>query len=459
MPVRPALSALLGLLAAGTAPAADGPRKPNVLLVVADDLGYADLGLHGSTEIRTPHLDALGRGGVVFTNAYVSAPVCSPSRAGFLTGRYQTRFGHEFNPALPKFGGAAQGLPAGETTVADRLKAAGYRTGLLGKWHQGEGPAFHPLARGFDEFFGFMSLGHSYLEPDDPAYGPVYRDRERAAFTGYLTDVLADEACAFVDRNKAGPWFLYLAFNAVHTPMEAPPADVAAFAAEPDPTRRTYLAMLARLDAAVGRVVAKVREAGLENDTLVIFFSDNGGPIAKFAPNGARNGRLRGSKGDTWEGGIRVPFLVRWPGKVPAGGRFDRPVISLDATATALAAAGVEPRPEWKLDGVNLLPHLTGAAAAPPHEALFWRFGPQMAVRVGDWKLVKATLSAEVHFTDTPPRPMLFNLKDDVGETTDLAAKLPDKVRELQAAWDKWDAGNAAPAWPATLRGQKVELK
>src|SRR6516225_3739591 len=312
---------------------------PNVLVIVADDLGYGDLGVHGLKDCATPHIDSLAKDGVRCTNGYVTCPYCSPTRAALLTGRYQTRFGHEFNPALLANGGKGQGMPVEEKTLADRLKAAGYRTALIGKWHQGEEEKFHPLNRGFDEFFGFRTGAHSYLETDDPDFGPIERGREKVELKGYLTDVLADEASAFIDRNKAKPWFLYLAFNAVHTPMHAPDAEIKKFESEKDPTRRTYFAMLKKLDDGVGRVLAKLQELKLDQDTLVFFISDNGGPTTKFSPNGSRNGPLRGSKGDTWEGGIRVPFLVRWSGKIPTGQTFDHPVIQLDATATALHAA------------------------------------------------------------------------------------------------------------------------
>jgi arylsulfatase A-like enzyme len=428
--------------------AAEGAKRPpNVLVILADDLGYGDVGFQGCKDIPTPHIDSLAKNGVRCTNGYVSGPYCSPTRAGLMTGRYQQRFGHEFNPALLSRGGAGQGLAPREVTVADRLKAAGYATALIGKWHLGEEDKFHPLNRGFGEFFGFLPGAHSYLQTDDKAYGPVYRGRKRVALDGYLTDILAREAVAFIDRHKAKPFFLYLAFNAVHTPLQATDARLKKFAPIRNPTRRTYAAMAAALDEAVGRVLDKLRAAGLEESTLVFFLSDNGGPIGKFAPNGSSNGPLRGSKGDTWEGGIRVPFLVRWKGQLPAGKVYDHPVIQLDIHPTALAAAGVAVKPEWQLDGVDLLPFLRGKNAAPPHAALYWRFGEQMAIRSGDWKLVRPDLATDAPFGNIAPRPMLFNLARDVGETTDLAAKHPEKVKELQGRWQKWNAGLTAPAW------------
>jgi arylsulfatase A-like enzyme len=449
MPIRMTfpLMAAIALLPTVVRSAEPMPRKPNIVVILADDLGYGDIGVHGCKDIPTPHIDALAHDGVCCTSGYVSAPYCSPSRAALLTGRYQQRFGHEFNPALLKDGGAGQGLHPGETTLAQRLKDTGYATALIGKWHLGEEEKFHPLQRGFQEFFGFLAGAHNYLHSDDIGYGPIYRGHDRVEFDGYLTDVLAREAVAFIDRNRDRPFYLHLAFNAVHTPLQAKEATLRKFASIKDPTRRTYAAMTALLDDGVGAVLGKLHDAGLDEQTLVFFLSDNGGAIGKFAANGSRNGPLRGSKGDTWEGGIRVPFLVRWAGHLPAGKIYDHPVIQLDIHATALAAAGVEIKPEWKLDGINLLPFLAGEDRGEPHAALYWRFGEQMAIRMGDWKLVRADLATNREFGDIAPRPMLFNLTEDIGERKDQAAARPEKVREMLAAWQKWNAGLAPPAW------------
>jgi arylsulfatase A-like enzyme len=441
------LMAAIALLPTVVRSAEPVPRKPNIVVILADDLGYGDIGVHGCKDIPTPHIDALAHEGVRCTSGYVSAPYCSPSRAALLTGRYQQRFGHEFNPALFKDGGTGQGLHPSETTLAQRLKDAGYATALIGKWHLGEEEKFHPLQRGFQEFFGFLAGAHNYLHSDDTGYGPIYRGHDRVEFDGYLTDVLAHEAVAFIDHNRDRPFYLHLAFNAVHTPLQAKEDSLRKFASIKDPTRRTYAAMTALLDDGVGAVLAKLHDAGLDGQTLVFFLSDNGGPIGKFASNGSRNGLLRGSKGDTWEGGIRVPFLVRWTGHVAAGKVYDRPVIQLDIHATGLAAAGVEMKPAWKQDGVNLLPFLRGKDTSEPHAALYWRFGEQMAIRTGDWKLVRADLATDREFGDIAPRPMLFNLAEDIGERNDLAATRPEKVREMLAAWKRWNAGLAPPAW------------
>ncbi|MFO0847567.1 MAG: sulfatase [Gemmataceae bacterium] len=429
-------ASFLLVLTCGGLTAGEPARKPNVVVIVGDDIGYADLGAHGCKDIPTPHIDVLARSGVRFTSGYVSGPYCSPTRAGLLTGRYQTRFGHEFNPA----GGPNQGLPLTETTMADRLKGAGYRTALIGKWHLGTGPR-HPLKRGFDEFFGFLGGAHDYFNPMG-----VLRGTEPAGDRTYLTDALAREAVGFIDRNKGRPFFLYLAFNAVHTPMQADDPRLRRFAAVADPKRRTYAAMMSAMDDAVGEVVRKLSAESLAENTLVAFLSDNGGPTMRGTTiNASVNVPLRGSKRTTLEGGVRVPFVLSWPGRIPAGRTDDRPVIQLDLLPTALAAAGIEPRPDWKLEGVDLMPYLTGKNAAAPHDALFWRFGSQMAVRKGDWKLVRYDLATEGGTGTSVPK--LYNLRDDVGEATDLAAKHPDRVAALQAAWDAWNKGNVPPLW------------
>ena len=427
-------------------------RKPNIIILLADDLGYADVSMHGSKDIKTPHIDSIATNGVRCTNGYVSAPYCSPTRAGLMTGRYQQRFGHEFNPVIAKNGGK-DGLPLDQRTMADLLRAAGYVTALIGKWHLGEEKTQHPQSRGFDEFFGFLTGMHSYLEADDKSQGPLLRGREKAQLNGYLTDVLATEATQFIERNKDRPFFLYLAFNAVHTPMEAPEANEKEFAKESDAKRRTYLAMTRKLDDAIGQVLAKLRELNLEEDTLVFFLSDNGGPTTKFAPNGSRNFPLRGSKGDTWEGGIRVPFVVMWKGRLPAGKTYDHPVISLDILPTSLSAAKATPKMDKALDGVNLLPFLDGKKTDAPHAALFWRFGSQMAVRQGDWVLVRPSMGAK-EYEKIAKTAMLFNVKEDIGQQKDLADENPVRVRMMQSEWDRWNAELMTPRWPATFKGQ-----
>lgn len=434
---RFALAALALGFSLGPVCAAD---KPNVIVIVGDDMGYADVGVQGCKDISTPNLDALAKAGTRFTSGYVSGPYCSPTRAGLLTGRYQTRFGHEFNGA-----GANVGLPVTETTIADRMKTAGYATGWVGKWHLGSADKFHPQKRGFDDAFGFLGGAHGYF-PDKGKGEAILRGTKETNETEYLTDAFGREALAFVDKNKAKPFFLYLAFNAVHTPMHATDARLKKFESIKDNTRRTYAAMMFAMDEAVGKLVEKLKDEKLDQNTLIFFFSDNGGPTMQGTTiNGSINTPLRGSKRTTLEGGVRVPFFVKWPAKIPAGKVSDDPVIQIDVLPTVLAAAGVEVKADWKLDGVNLLPHLTGDAKAIPHDALYWRFGAQMAIRKGDWKLVKYDATADGGKGTTAVK--LYNLADDIGEKTDLAAKQPEKVKELQTAWDKWNEGNVAPLW------------
>ncbi len=439
--IRAAVCICLGVLPyAITSPAPAGdPTRPNILVIVGDDMGYADVGVHGCQDIPTPHLDGLAASGVRCTNGYVSGPYCSPTRAGLLTGRYQTRFGHEFNP-----GDNGGGLPLTETTLADRLKGAGYATGLVGKWHLGNKPKFHPQQRGFDDYFGFLGGAHSYTPVENP---PILRGNERVDEQEYLTDAFGREAVAWIDAHRDRPFFLYLAFNAVHTPLQANKERLQKFASIKDEKRRTYAAMMSAMDDNIGKVLAKLRETGLDKNTLVFFMSDNGGPALRGTTiNGSNNAPLRGSKRTTLEGGVRVPFFVSWPGQLPIGKTYEQPVIQLDVLPTALAAAGVQIAPEWKIEGVNLVPFFNEENSTTPHDALYWQFGEQMAIRQGDWKLVRYDPKVDgEQEAATPAR--LYNLANDIGEQHDLSAKHPDKVAALQAAWDKWNGSNVAPLW------------
>jgi arylsulfatase A-like enzyme len=427
-----------------------GADRPNILVIVVDDLGYADIGVHGGKSVPTPNIDALAASGVRCTAGYVSAPYCSPSRAGFLTGRYQTRFGHEFNPHVGDE--ATLGLPLDQRTIADHLRTAGYTTALIGKWHQGFSPAFHPQSRGFDEFFGFLVGGHNFVLRKDAqslfssvySYDMIYRDRNVQRLEGYTTDLFTDEAIALMNRQAAKPWFLYLAYNAVHTPLEIAakhqdriPVDVA------DPARRGYLSHLLGLDDSIGRITAQLRETGRHKDTLIFFFSDNGGSGKEpyLAYNTGLNTPLRGDKGQTLEGGIRVPFFVAWPGTLPAGKVYDHPVIALDVLPTAIAATGVSAPAD--LDGVNLLPHLTGTNTGKPHTSLCWRFGPQKAIRKDRWKLVDWRDFDQKRNSGW----QLYDLSTDTGEQHDLTALQPRMVTELSHEWDQWNDKNIAPLW------------
>ena len=443
------------LLAPLTALRASDPaqsKPPNLLVILADDLGYGDLGIHGGRDVPTPHLDALAAAGVRCTNGYVTAPYCGPSRAGLLTGRCQTRFGYEFNPHSGDH--SKLGLPLDQRTLADRLRGAGYATGLIGKWHQGFSPDHHPQSRGFDEFFGFLVGGHNFLLSKEAkpkfgtahSYNLIHRGREPQRLDGYTTDLFTDEAIGFMDRHRAQPWFLYLSYNAVHTPLEVlekygtrVPASIT------DPARRGYLSLLIGLDDSVGRLTAHLRDTRRDKDTLIFFMSDNGGSGRKplFAYNTAKNTPLRGDKGQTLEGGIRVPFFVSWPGKLPAGGTYEPMVSALDILPTACAVSGTA---AGETDGVNLIPHLTGEKTTAPHEALYWRFGPQQAIRRENWKLVNWRDFADKKQSGW----QLYDLSKDIGEKTDLAAAEPQRVAELSAAWEAWNARNMAPLWRGT---------
>jgi arylsulfatase A-like enzyme len=443
-----ALSCLF--LGADTAGPPSQTRRPNVVVIVADDLGYGDIGVHGGKDIPTPAIDSIAKNGVRFTDAYVSAPYCSPTRAGFLTGRYQQRFGHEFN--IGPAGYEDHGLPLGETTLVSRLKSAGYRTGAFGKWHQGTADRFHPMARGFDEFFGFLHGGHNYFAAG-PAESPVLDGKRPVEKVAYLTDDFADRAVSFIERHRTQPFFVYLAFNAVHTPMQATETYLKRFAHLPEGSRRTYASMLSAMDDGIGRTLKALRDNKLEENTLVVFFSDNGGPTIFGGVNGSTNTPLRGSKRQVFEGGIRVPLMMQWPGRLPRGRIDARPVIQLDVLPTALAAASIPIDPKWQLDGVNLLPFLLEKEKLTDqvHDTLYWRLGGMMAIRKGDWKLLKyddKAFVADPSVLSNLSAVELYNLKEDIGETKNLAALHPDKVKELTDAWHRWNKTLAKPGWP-----------
>jgi arylsulfatase A-like enzyme len=344
------------------------------------------------------------------------------------------------------------GLPLNEVTLADRLKAAGYRTALFGKWHLGSGARFHPQSRGFDQFFGFTGGQHSYLDVDAESLNPLLDGRKPAAHVTYLTDALADRSVDFIRQNRDRPYFLYLAFNAVHTPMHANEKYLGRFSHIADQRRRTYAAMLSAMDDAIGRTMEAVRATGAEERTLVIFMSDNGGPTMPGTTlNGSSNAPLRGSKRQTFEGGIRVPLAIRWKDRLPAGRIDRRPIIQLDVFPTVLAAAGLPIDPAWKLDGVSLLPFLDAAGNVRPHEALYWRLGNQIAIRKGDWKLVRSSegplLAGSPETVEQLMSAELFNLATDISETTNLAASEPRRARELAEDWLRWNAQLARPLW------------
>ncbi|HVR28443.1 MAG TPA: sulfatase-like hydrolase/transferase [Thermoanaerobaculia bacterium] len=447
---------LVGLVVAGAVHAAEPPRPPNLIVILADDLGYGDVCAYACPlGGRTPHIDALAARGARFTQAYVTAAVCSPSRAGLLTGRYQQRFGHELNA-----GGVARahrdglGTPASERMLPAYLKERGYATGMVGKWHLGSTEALHPMSRGFDEFFGFLHGGNLYIEPldregvhfiergADPAtrmrnpVNPILRGREPVEEPEYLTDAFTREAISFIDRHHQEPFFLYLAYNAPHTPLQVTDRYYQRFPHIEDQARRIYAAMVSALDDGVGAVRAALARHGLDERTLVVFTSDNG--CATYT-EACSNEPLLGGKVTPFEGGTRVPFIASWQGAIAPGRVIDAPVSTLDLLPTALAMANAAPRPSlsFTLDGESLLPILRSDDAKPGRDSFVWRLGDHYAVRSGDWKLVR--------FHEHPP--MLFDLAADPGERTNLASQHAGRVDELDSIYRAWAAQMAAPLW------------
>ena len=406
------------------------PRRPNVVLIVADDLGYADLGCHGCPDIPTPRIDSLAADGLRCTQGYVTASVCVPSRAALLTGRYAQRFGFEHNAGAPQETSPDFGLPRDVVTLPDRLSGAGYATGLIGKWHLGHGAPHRPTAHGFGSFFGFLGGSRPHLPSTEPG---LFRGDAPVTEDAYLTDALAREAVAFVDRHKSSPFFLVLAFGAVHVPLEVDDARLARLASIRDPRRRAYAGMLTAMDEAVGAVLDELASAKLAADTLVVFISDNGGATTETTAN---NAPLRGEKGTAYEGGVRVPFLVRWPGRAPAGTTYAHPVSTLDLAPTVLAAARIA-LDTSDFDGRDLAPHWSGARPGRPHDALFWKRGAQLAARVGDLKMV----------ADHGEPPQLFDLARDPSERENLAERHPEKLSAVRAVYDAWDRQNRPATW------------
>ncbi len=452
---RAAAASAAAVLPAAASAAAAPTRNPNIIVILTDDHGFADVRWNGCKDIPMPHIDSIAANGVRFQCGYVSHPFCSPTRAGLLTGRYQQRFGHENNPAyLPN--DPTAGLPLDEITLPQVLKPAGYVSGIVGKWHLGATPAHHPLRRGFDEQFGFIGGGHDYLKAGEPGETreyliPIEKDGQPTPLTDYLTDALSREAAAFVRRHRNDPFFLYLAYNAPHTPQQVIDKYADRFRHIADPKRQNYAAMLSAVDDGVGLLLSTLRDVGLENDTLIFFLSDNGGPLT-IASNGSRNDPLRAGKSSVYEGGIRVAFAAQWRGWIPAGSVFVHPISSLDILPTAAAVGGAPLPADRPIDGVNLLPYLTGERSGPPHERLFWRMGggTAWAVREGRLKLVKPAESAA---------PELYDLDADIGEQTDLAAKRPADAARLRQAFDRWNAQLIPPRFQSPQANKKAKGK
>ncbi len=455
--------------ARGQSDAADDGARPNMVVIIADDLGYGETGMMGNEEIPTPHIDSLATDGVRCTAGYVTAPYCSPSRAGILTGRYQARFGYDINPTGKRNLHENAGLPKSETTFVQRLSEADYATGLVGKWHLGGTPAKHPLEKGFDHFYGFLHEGHFYVpgppyknvltmirdttldegqrfregdlirgnyarmsEPPYDADNPILRGTEEVVENDYLTDAISEEAVDFIDAHADRPFLLMVSYGAVHSPMQARHDDLEQLKRIKDDQRRIFAGMLVALDRGVGRIRQSIQENGLHRRTLIVFVSDNGGPTAELTSS---NAPLRGGKGTLYEGGVRVPMVWAMPGRLPAGRVEHRPVLSLDIAATVLDLAGI-PAPEGA-DGKSLFQWIDSPTLDHPHESIFWRMpGGRMALRAGNWKIVRPRKDEPIE---------LYHLAGDAAEKRNLAGEHPDKLGELINKWMAMDAQMAPP--------------
>lgn len=422
------------------------PPSPNIIFIVSDDAGYSDFGFQGSDDIETPNLDALCASGVRFEQAYVTASVCSPSRAGLITGRYQQRIGYEHNIPV----GGPHGLPGDTITIADRLQQARYTTSAIGKWHLGYEPEMRPLEQGFDRFHGLLAGSRHYKPYDNDAKRGNYRVRVGdevvadepatfAWFTDYLGEIASEQ---ILELAPSEPYFMYLCFTAPHTPMQASPEDLAAVGGEPS-KRKTYRAMQRALDRAIGEVVSAVDASGEADNTIIWFVNDNGGATN----NGSDNGLLRGMKGSKFEGGVRVPMLLRWPG-VTKPGQFYLPAVStLDMTATVLGAANANTS---DIDGVDLRPFLVGEDQSKPHEFLYWRRGPVASVlQNGRWKLIRVE----------EDQYMLFDIRGDVTERIDLAPLYAARVARMRKAMEAWESEMQQPASASGERWRSNQIK
>ena len=412
-------------------------QKPNILLILTDDMGYADAGFQGSIEILTPNLDALAENAVVFTDAHVTATVCSPSRAGLITGQYQQKFGHEAN-VPPR----NQGMDASQITLADVLLEGGYRTSVNGKWHLGFNDEYHPNSRGFEHFYGFLGGHRTYFESDYPSGHPraMMYNMEHTPFHGdYLTTAQGDSSVAFIERANDDPFFLFLSFLAPHAPMEATDEDLALFE---DHSRPEYAAMMYAMDREVGKIIETLKEADKFDDTLIFFLSDNGGSPA----NDSNNYPLKGFKGNKFEGGHRVPYFIHWPNGIEGGKTFDGLTSSLDIFPTSLAAAGIPVSSELSLDGVNLLPLMDGSEMGHPHDKLFFRKLEGAAMRHGKWKLIRLDDFGYV----------LYDLENDPGESTNLVDEHPERFESMKADLEAWEETLDEPWWEESEAWQEV---
>ena len=416
-------------------------KKPNLIVILADDLGYQDVGFNGCLDIPTPNIDRIAKNGIVLSNGYTTYSVCGPSRAGLMTGRYQQRFGFERNPQYQPHD-PNMGLTKDEKTLASVLKGVGYKSGIIGKWHLGADISNHPLNRGFDEFFGHLGGGHRYFheeltikdsyaaEGENESYRTwIMRNHQPEKTDEYLTDEFSNEAVSFIERNKNEPFFLYLAYNAPHGPLQATEKYLSRFENIPEGKRKTYAAMVSALDDGVGRVLDKLAELKLEENTIVFFLSDNGGPETK---NGSDNGPLRDGKSSVYEGGFRVPFAMQYKGTIDPG-KYNNPVSSLDIFATIAGLTQAPINKDKPLDGVNLIPYLKGERTQKPHETIYLRKFDQgrFAVRHGDHKLV---------ILDNGNVRELYDVEKDLGETKNVIDQNPtieSEIEKLRLQWDR----------------------
>ena len=451
------LTFTLLVLAPLTAPYAS--ERPNFVIIMADDLGYGDIGCYGSRRIGTPHIDRLAVEGMRFTDFHSSGAVCSPTRAGLMTGRYQQRAGIPAvivaDPTRPTH---PHGIQDGEITFAELLTGAGYKTAIFGKWHLGYYRKYNPVRHGFEQFRGYISGNVDFFSHVDQA-GRLdwWRDDQIDDEPGYTTHLITKHSLAFIDANRDEPFCLYVPYEPPHYPYQGPndkpvrtigkERGTAETRQSKGDVQRAYKEMVEEMDKGVGGIVAALKTYGIERKTLVMFFSDNGGTRQ------GSNGPLRGQKGQVWEGGHRVPCIAWWPGRIKAGGVSNDLAITLDVMPTILAAADIDPPTDRKLDGVNLLPLLTQGKPLGPRK-LFWGHGNSLAMRDGTWKMVAGAPGQK--------QPGLFNLANDLAEQSDIAQQDPARLKEMTAAieaWEKDTAANASPQPDSPPRGAETQVR
>lgn len=429
-------------------------NKPNIIIFMADDMGYADAGFTGAKDIKTPNLDALASNGVIFTQGYANHPFCGPSRAALLSGRYPYRFGFETNPAYDP-ANPLMGIDPKEKLFPARLQEAGYVTGGVGKWHLGASQVHHPNNRGFDYFYGFLGGGHDYFTIDltkevwEGYKQGLIRNDQPAGFEGYLTTALSRDAAQFVKNNKDNPFFLYVAYNAPHQPLQAPEEDIKRYSHIKDGQRRRYAAMVDVMDRGIGEVINELKNSGIYENTLIFFLSDNGGPQPNpktgKGGNASSNEPFRGGKGNMYEGGVHVPFIASWPNKIKAGITYDYPVNSLDIARTAVDLAGADATSAQPMEGVNLIPYVLGEKKGAPHDAIFWRGGNGKI-----WSVVSGDKMKYVKDKDSGQKePELFDLPKDITESKDISGQNPKVAYKLKTEWEAWDKMNIPIALPA----------